>query len=161
MERVNADDYYFFNDAYFREILSCKDFDADLKLCIHNKTQRIIGGAIFIKKGTIVQYHLSGRSHECYDVDPTKLLIDTMRIEATEQGFKYFNLGGGRGSSEDSLFRFKSGFSKNVKEFKIWKYIVDQNVYDELVKNHLEKNSNLNLKNISFFPAYRAMTAES
>lgn len=160
MERVNAVDYFFFEDTYFHKLLSSKDFDASLKLCVHNETQTILGGAIFIKKGNIVQYHLSGRNAQNSDVDPIKLVIDAMRIEATEQGYTHFNLGGGRGSHEDSLFRFKSGFSKEFKEFKIWKYIVNECVYSELVEHHFEDYSDLNLENVSFFPAYRAMSSE-
>jgi len=160
MKRVDAVDYFFFDDAYFYKLLSSNDFEANLKLCVHNETNTILGGAIFIKKGSIVQYHLSGRNAKDFNVDPIKLLLDTMRIEATEQGYTYFNLGGGRGSNEDSLFRFKSGFSKDFKEFKIWKYVVNETVYDELVENYFEDHSDLSLENVSFFPAYRAMTSE-
>ena len=103
---------------------------------------------------------MSGRNAQNSDVDPIKLVIDAMRIEATEQGYTHFNLGGGRGSHEDSLFRFKSGFSKEFKEFKIWKYIVNECVYSELVEHHFEDYSDLNLENVSFFPAYRAMSSE-
>ena len=84
------------------------------------------------------------------------MLIDEMRIKATKENFKYLNLGGGLGSSEDSLFRFKSGFSKNFKEFKLWKYIVNDSVYTELtIRNqqglHSSNNDNIN----AYFPAYR------
>ena len=73
-----------------------------------------------------------------------------MRIKATKEGFKYFNLGGGRGSSDDSLFRFKSGFSKDFKEFKVWKHIVDEYAYNILVERNLGADYVT-----SFFPAYR------
>jgi lipid II:glycine glycyltransferase (peptidoglycan interpeptide bridge formation enzyme) len=161
MKRVDADDYYFFENAYFNQILSSEDFDAELKLCMHNETQRIIGGALFIKKGEIVQYHLSGLYEENFDVDPIKLMIDEMRIKATEEGFKYFNLGGGRGSSEDSLFRFKTSFSKDFKEFKLWKHIVDEEVYNMLVENHFKDHKDVDLQNVNFFPAYRAKIAST
>ena len=136
MKRVNADDCYFFSNNYYNDILRSNEFDAVLKLCIHNESQKIIGAALFIKTGDIVQYHLSGMSEETFDVDPIKLIIDEMRIEATNEGYKVFNLGGGRGSTEDSLFRFKSGFSKDFKSFKVWKYVVNNGVYKDLVKKH-------------------------
>lgn len=155
MKRVNAEDNYFFKDSYYREILSSNDFDSELKLCIHNESQAIIGGAIFIKKGNIVQYHLSGLSEENFDVDPIKLIIDEMRIKATREGFEYFNLGGGRGSNEDSLFRFKSGFSKDFKDFKLWKYIVDEEAYEMLVKQKFGEHLEVNHQDVGFFPLYR------
>jgi lipid II:glycine glycyltransferase (peptidoglycan interpeptide bridge formation enzyme) len=159
MRRVEADDYYFFENAYYNQILSSEDFDAELKLCMHNETQKIIGGALFIKKGDMVQYHLSGLCEENFDVDPIKLMIDEMRINATKEGFKYFNLGGGRGNNEDSLFRFKTSFSKDFKEFKLWKHIVDEEAYNMLVENHFENHKDIDLQNVKFFPAYRAKIA--
>ena len=156
MRRVDADDSYFFSDKYYQEILSSDDFESVLKLCIHNETQSIIGAAIFIKTGDIVQYHLSGLSEDTYEVDPIKLIIDEARIEATDEGYKIFNLGGGRGSNEDSLFRFKSGFSKDFKDFKVWKYIVDEEAYKNLVKNRLGTTEDIELSYSGFFPAYRA-----
>ena len=50
----------------------------------------------------------------------TKLLIDEMRLIASKKGFNYFNLGGGLGGKyNDSLFNFKSSFSKDYKDFKL------------------------------------------
>ncbi|MEP2058219.1 MAG: hypothetical protein ABJJ05_10465, partial [Maribacter litoralis] len=70
----------------------------------------------------------------------------------------YLNLGGGRGgSNEDSLFRFKSGFSKEFKNFKLWKYIVNHEVYDKLTTDHLNKFPGVDKNDISFFPKYRAV----
>ncbi|EDP70709.1 hypothetical protein FBALC1_08118 [Flavobacteriales bacterium ALC-1] len=155
MRRVDADDSYFFTDKYYREIMTSSDFKSELMLCVHNETQTIIGGAIFIKKGDLVQYHLSGLSEAYFDLNPIKLIIDEVRIRATHEGYKHFNLGGGRGSSEDSLFRFKSGFSKNFKKFKVWKYIVDQNTYKMLAENNQEKQLEDNDLYSGFFPAYR------
>ncbi|MBC3846453.1 GNAT family N-acetyltransferase [Winogradskyella echinorum] len=155
MRRVDADDSYFFSDKYYREIMTSSDFKSELMLCVHNETQTIIGGAIFIKKGDIVQYHLSGLSEAYFDLNPIKLVIDEVRIRATEEGYKYFNLGGGRGSSEDSLFRFKSGFSKDFKKFKVWKYVVNQDAYQALVEQNLDKQLDGDDLYSGFFPAYR------
>ena len=155
MRRVDADDSYYFSDAYYSKILSSDDFNAELILCKYNETDEIVAGAIFIKTGDIVQYHLSGLSEEYMDLNPIKLIIDKVRIKATEEGFKYFNLGGGRGSEEDSLFKFKSGFSKSIKEFKIWKDILNQDVYNTLAENHLGTDTK-----IDFFPAYRAKLSQ-
>lgn len=156
MRRVDADDSYFFKDSYFQQIMSSKEFDSDLMLCLHNETQEIIGGAIFLKSKNIVQYHLSGLNMDYNDLNPIKLIIDEMRIKSKDEGFKYFNLGGGRGSKEDSLFGFKSKFSKNFKYFKTWNYIVDEEAYKMLVKNHLRLREGANIEDTSFFPAYRS-----
>ncbi len=79
-----------------------------------------------------------------------------MRQIATKENYTYFNLGGGVGSREDSLFQFKSCFSKNYKDFKVWKYIVNQEVYNELIaKKQKREHANLNDACLNFFPSYR------
>jgi hypothetical protein len=153
MKRVNADKHYFFPYEYFEGFFTSDDLDSELLLCINNKDQEIIAGAIFIKTNNIVQYHLSGMDLNWSHVNPIKLIIDTMRIWATEQGYQYLNLGGGKGSSEDSLFRFKNGFSKDLHTFKIWKYIVNHKIYNDLTKANLLNQSKP--ESVSFFPAYR------
>lgn len=154
MERVDADDSYFFTDAYYRDILLSNDYKSELSLCVHNESQEIIGASMFMKKGDIVQYHLSGLSEDHFELNPIKLIIDEMRIKSTHEGYKYFNLGGGLGSNEDSLFRFKSSFSKDFKEFKIWKYIVNESAYKELVLQKL--GDEIEDLEAGYFPAYRS-----
>ncbi|MEP3444069.1 MAG: hypothetical protein ABJN53_04670, partial [Flavobacteriaceae bacterium] len=79
-----------------------------------------------------------------------------IRTMASDEGFTYFNLGGGVGGNEDSLFRFKSSFSKDFKAFKLWKYIVDQDKYEELVKMKNEiKCNTINSECSGYFPCYR------
>ncbi|WP_296317555.1 peptidoglycan bridge formation glycyltransferase FemA/FemB family protein [Winogradskyella sp. UBA3174] len=156
MRRVIADASYFFDKEYFVQLLSSSDFNSEFSLCIHNESQEIIAGAIFIKTGNIVQYHLSGLSEDYMDLNPIKLIIDDMRIKSTKEGYKYLNLGGGKGSKEDSLFKFKSGFSKDFKDFKIWKYVVDENAYKLLTENHLGCEIGIASQNKDFFPAYRS-----
>ncbi|WP_282180465.1 peptidoglycan bridge formation glycyltransferase FemA/FemB family protein [Maribacter stanieri] len=154
MRRVDATDSYFFNEEYFERIMASKDYTPQLMICKDNETQKTIGGAIFIKKDNIVQYHLSGLDADFFDLNPIKLIIDEMRLKSVEEGYSYLNLGGGRGgSNEDSLFRFKSGFSKDYKDFKLWKYIVNQELYNILSSNHATDASNIDETN--FFPAYR------
>lgn len=156
MKRVGADESYFFDSEYFHELLSTDDFNTKLMLCIHDETKTIIGGAIFMEKGNIVQYHLSGLNEQFNDLNAIKLIIDEIRIKKSNREFKYLNLGGGRGSDEDSLFAFKRCFSKHFKDFKIWKYIVDENAYRMLVENQFEYPLETVVENTNFFPAYRS-----
>src|SRR5690606_22871960 len=139
MDRVKAKKYYYFNKNYFKKLLKSSDFNTTILLVIHDKTNEIIGGSMFITTNTIVQYHLSGTKNEYSKMHPTKLLIDEMRILASEKGYKYFNLGGGLGGrDDDSLFDFKSSFSNDFNQFFLWKWITNQEVYDELVMNKTE-----------------------
>ena len=162
MRRVDAYDYYFFDKRYFYQLMISSFFKVELLLCSDTETGEMTGGALFIKTGDIVQYHLSGFKEEYMNLNPIKLLIDEMRIRATAEGYKYFNLGGGKGVQEDSLFRFKSSFSKDLKPAQFWKYIVNKDVYDDLTARSKpgdtgSANTNTNTEDTEsgFFPAYR------
>ncbi len=151
MDRVNAKKNYYFTEDYFNHFMSSDDFQTDVLLVTYNETNEIISAAMMIKTNDIVQYHVSGTRNDYLYLTPIRLLIDEMRINATSQKYKYFNLGGGLGASEDSLFKFKSSFSKDFKIFKVWKYIVNQEVYDQLAKQYMILGDNTD-----FFPLYRA-----
>lgn len=156
MKRVNAVDSYFFDHNYFYQLTESDEFITKLMLCIHNETQAIAGVALFTKKGKFIQFHLSGLDENHFDLNAIKFIIDEMRIQSVNKQYEYLNLGGGRGSNEDSLFAFKRSFSKNFKDFMIWKYIVDEEAYRILVEDHFELPIQTVIKDVDFFPAYRA-----
>jgi len=153
MRRVNANVAYFFDKKYFLDLISSTEFETEVLLAINNETAEVAGGAMFIKKNTIVQYHLSGTSERYLDLNPVKLLIDEMRIIGTQENFRTFNLGGGVGSKEDSLFYFKSGFSKDSMPFKVWKYMVNPTIYEDLVLRR--KDIRYCEETLRYFPLYR------
>ncbi len=155
MRRVNADDYYFFKKRYFYQLMISSYFRVKLLLCSKKDTGELIGGAMFIKTGNIVQYHLSGCKEEYLHLNPIKLLIDEMRLRATAENYTYFNLGGGLGVKEDSLFHFKASFSKNLKPAQFWKYVVNKEVYDTLVDQSKKGHEHEEHGETEFFPAYR------
>lgn len=156
MKRIDAKPQYFFSEEYFKCLLNARDFKSEILLASDNESGTVIAGVLIIKIGKIVQYHLSGTNKDFLHLNPVKLLIDTVRIEATKEGYFYFNLGGGVGSVEDSLYRFKSGFSNDFKRFQIWKYICDNLTYEKLV---MEKETGppitINEKSTPYFPSYR------
>ena len=153
MRRVNANAAYFFDNKYFLDLINSTDFETELLLAVNKETGEAAGGAMFTKKNTIVQYHLSGTAERYLDLNPVKLLIDEMRIRATQENYSCFNLGGGVGSKEDSLFYFKSGFSKDSKPFKVWKYKVNQDIYNDLVLQR--KDIRYFEETLHYFPRYR------
>ena len=83
---------------------------------------------------------------------PNKLFIYDMRITATQRNYKFFNLGSGLGGrADDSLFKFKSSFSRDFKNFYLWKLIINQEFYNQLViKKGMHNNTN-------YFPLYSAI----
>ncbi|WP_339751707.1 peptidoglycan bridge formation glycyltransferase FemA/FemB family protein [uncultured Winogradskyella sp.] len=147
MRRLDAEDYYFFDKDYFLNFMKIDDFKTNILLVKDDETDKFIAGSMFVKTNNIVQFHLSGTRTDYLRMKPSKLFLDEMRLKATEEGFTFFNLGGGLGGNEDSLFQFKASFSKEFKKFKIWKYIVNEKIYNELSTNATDSE---------FFPKYRA-----
>jgi len=149
MKKLDADDSYFFTKEYFFNFLKCEGFKTEILLAIHNETQEVTAGSMFVKTNSIIQYHLSGTKSEYMKIAPSRLLLDEMRINGTDEGYTYFNLGGGYKSQEDALFVFKSSFSNDHRGFKVWTYIVNNDKYAELTQK-------FKAGNMDFFPAYRA-----
>lgn len=148
MLRVEAKEEYFFDRSYYDMIFNSPDINSKLYFVVKDGIK--VAASIFVFTDKIIQYHLSATRGEYLHNSPVRLLIDHVRIYGTENGYKELHLGGGLGSSEDSLFNFKAGFSKERHQFKIWKYIVNQEAYDSLVK---ERNIN---NDSDYFPLYRA-----
>ena len=149
MNRVEAKESYFFSETYFYKFMNMDNCEIEILMASFNETNDIISAAMFVKTKNIIQYHLSGTKTEFINVAAIKLLIDEMRIEATKENYKVFNLGGGLNSKDDSLLRFKKSFSKIVKEFSVWQYVVSENIYKDLVK--FSESDDLD-----FFPGYRS-----
>lgn len=151
MKKVKAKPYYFFDFNYFQKLLNNECFECDL--LVTRKDNVIVAGAIFTRTNAIMQYHLSGTKEEFLRDTPMKLILDEARLLGSKNKLKFLHLGGGVGGSDkDSLFHFKSGFSKNFYQFRVWNLIVNENIYQKLVE---EKN--LRQQDFpDFFPLYRS-----
>lgn len=150
MDRVNASQSYYFNRDYYFSFLNNKCFKS--KLLLAKKDGEVAAGAIFTVSDKIMQYHLAGTKSEFIRETPMKLVLDEARLLANDLNLEFLHLGGGvGGSDEDSLFRFKSGFSQLRFNFKVWKYISDENKYNELVRAKFSSE----VPDTNFFPVYR------
>jgi len=155
MERVGAKPEYFLPHSYFKRLMATTEATAKLFVC--SIEEEFACAAIFLKCGSIIQYHLSTTSEKFLKYAPTKLLLDTARQWGVQEGAATLHLGGGVGSSEDSLFKFKAGFSQIRHEFFTWRWILLENEYRRLTSSKTgtrEIDVNQSLSN-DFFPAYR------
>lgn len=146
MNRVGAASNYYFPKEYFHNFLNNQAFDSILIMAKFNDVS--IAGAIFTITGKIMQYHLAGTKEEFIKETPMKLILDEARLYGNSTSAESLHLGGGvSGRDDDSLFKFKSGFSKNFNRFSIWKFIINQEVYNQLSSDCV---------NTGFFPLYRS-----
>jgi hypothetical protein len=132
MASLDALPYYFFDDQYFRDIHAALGVSLNLIAVLHENT--FVGGALFTSCGEWVQYHLSAADPAHKVASPAKLVIDARRRWGQEQGYRALHLGGGRGGADDSLFRFKAGFSPSRLNFRTAGVVLRPNDYADLVR---------------------------
>ena len=154
MEKVKADKYYFFGDDFYKSIHDDLYDNYEVFYAVMN--DNIIAMSIILFANDQLHYHLSGSDAEYRHIAPTNLLLYKAALWGYEQGFRIFHLGGGMGSKEDNLYKFKAAFNRYSNfQFSIGKEIFDQDRYDELVRIRRESNSDFD-ETSQFFPLYRA-----
>lgn len=154
MDKDHAEEYYYFNRPFYESIHN--DLRNNYEMFYAKLEDKIIAMSIMIFANSRMNYHLSGSDIEYRNLAPSNLLLYKAALWGCEQGFKIFHLGGGVGSGEDNLYKFKAAFNKNSDyQFSIGKQIFNQAVYDELVKIRRESDASFD-ENSSYFPVYRA-----
>jgi CelD/BcsL family acetyltransferase involved in cellulose biosynthesis len=151
MQRVQATGYYFFSDEYFADLRSA--LGERLRLCVVEIGGEIAAGGLFVETGGLVQYHLSGTDARFLRERPTKLMLHFVRERARERGFKRLHLGGGVGSAEDTLFKFKAGFATDRHVFWTLRVVTDEEAYGALVRARHPTADPSDC--CGFFPLYR------
>ena len=148
MDKDNADPYYYFEKEFYRSILD--DLPDNAQLFYAEKDGAVIAASIMISANKRMNYHLSGSVRKYSSLAATNLLLYRAALWGCENGYRTLYLGGGVGSGEDSLFKFKRAFFKGeLNRFYIGKKTYNREIYDKLTSLRGPTES-------SFFPKYRA-----
>ena len=151
MEKHNADEYYLFQDDYFRYLSQLNDNVALFYAVLDNK---YIAGSIIFYNERYAHYHLSGSNYEYRKYSPSNLLLYEVAKWACEKGIEMFHLGGGM-SSNDSLFGFKKQFNRNgFLPFVVGRTIFNKSIYNKLIDVRSKLDSSFDKEN-SFMIQYR------
>jgi hypothetical protein len=156
MHRVNADNSYFFTNSYFAELIEA--LGEKVNICVVEIDDKVAAAALVTEFSGTIQYHLGGTKTEFLPQSPTIAMFNYIINWSKERGNKYFNLGGGLGGHEDSLYHFKVGFSKATKSYKTIRSVVNEDSYEyltDLRARYLGKNV-AEMKSSAFFPIYRS-----
>lgn len=154
MDKDHADEYYYFEYDFYKSIH--EDLKDNYEMFWAEYEGKIIAMSIMIFANGRLNYHLSGSDINYRNLAPTNLLLYEAAIWGCKMGMKTFHLGGGVGSIEDDLFKFKIGFNRfSDYQFSIAKHIFDQEKYDVLVAERAERDVNFNIES-KFFPLYRS-----
>ena len=165
MARKGAAHRYLLEDAYFTQ-LDRELGSACRRVCGNGATptataaadssgdaQPLVNGphawAMVLTCGKAAHYHLAATSPDADHAGLSRWLLDQIRLQLASEGFKTFHLGGGVGASGDSLFTFKSGFSRWRPTFHVVKWIGDRDAYERLCSITAAPVDD------DFFPAYR------
>lgn len=149
MDKDHAIEYYYFGEEFYECILHDLPQNAQVFYAVYE--DKIIAASIMLAANGRMNYHLSGSLREYSNLAPSNLLLYEAALWGCANGCKTLYLGGGVGSGEDSLFKFKKSFYRldDVRRFYIGKKIMDQQMYDELIAMRND------IANESFFPKYR------
>lgn len=148
MDKDDADEYYYFGEQFYKSVLN--DLPQNAQVFWAEKDGQVIAASIMLATNGRMNYHLSGSLREFNSLAPTNLLLYQAALWGSANGYRTLYLGGGVGSGEDSLFKFKRAFFKgDLNHFFIGKKIYDQVKYADLTQMRGNIES-------SFFPLYRA-----
>ena len=149
MDKDNAEAYYYFGENFYESILNDLPQNAQVFYAVYEG--KIIAASIMLAANGYMNYHLSGSIKEYSNMAPSNLLLYEAALWGNANGCRSLYLGGGVGSGEDTLYKFKKAFYKpdDVKRFHIGKKVFIQERYDELLllREPIESG---------YFPKYRA-----
>lgn len=130
MDKLDAADFYYFNQQYYNNFVRNLP-NSFLGIVLHEG--KVISAAIFMYEGEYGHYHLSGSDKTALRLMPNNFMLWHAALELKNRGVKIFHLGGGTTSAtDDSLFCFKSRFSKHTNQFCLGKLVFDNQLYDNI-----------------------------
>lgn len=149
MDKDSADPYYYFEPEFYQSI--CDDLAQNAQVFYAVMEGKIIAASIMLVANGRMNYHLSGSIREYANLAPTNLLLYKAALWGCANGCKTLYLGGGVGSGDDNLFRFKKTFYRldDVPRFYIGKKIFNNMLYEYLMSKRD------NLPENGYFPKYR------
>ncbi len=152
MTRVGAGDYYYFDDAYFRGLRTALGQTLHLAAVLAANDE-VAAAGMFTRHQGIIEYHLGGTAEAYLSAAPSKRMFYDLMCWGAAQGDRWLHLGGGVGGHEDSLFRFKQGFSQTTRPFATVRIVCHADRYQWL---HEQRESLTSEKAATgFFPGYR------
>ena len=147
MDRNKAANYYYFDQTFYETVLN--ELTQNSQIFWAEKDGDVIAASIMIFANEHLNFHLSGSLEEYNALAPNNLIMYNAAIWGYENGYKSFLLGGGVGSKDDTLLRYKKTFYKGERNhFFIGKKIISTEKYNYLVNLR-------GIDNSQFFPQYR------
>lgn len=147
MMAIQADPFYLFPKTYFEALLDWHK--AELAIC--KVGDQVLGGAIFLHEGNLMEYHLSATNLQGKHLGANNLLLHSAAEWGQSAGLAKLYLGGGTNAhQENPLFFFKAGFSSQRAIFKFGGHIHDTEAY-EVLKQKFATEYEANPRRVLFY----------
>lgn len=138
MKNAGASDFYYFDKELINRLYT--DLGEKIFLVKVEKENVVYSYSLFFISGGIGTYYLSARNVEYSKVPATNYLLAKAAEILKEKGAMILNFGGGLTNEQDDyLFKFKRNFSKETKEFFIGKRIHNNEIYNQITEDWIEK----------------------
>jgi UDP-perosamine 4-acetyltransferase len=129
MERVHADGFFFFSEAYFNHLAD--ELDDKFAIATAWAGDLPVAASIFLADRDFVHYHLAASNEEGKRHAAATLHIVAASEWAVQRRCSFLHLGGGL-SDNDGLWRFKNSFGGKAFTYSYMVLISDWQRYEEL-----------------------------
>lgn len=154
MDRAEADASYYFTPDYFRSF--SRFLSASYAVYLACLGDAFIGGALVFFSDRFVHLHLSASVTNYMRLAPASLIRHAVIHDWLGSGREKIHFGGGRTNDpNDSLLRFKKGFSRERERFYIGKCVVNRKTYDRLRAEWAASNPEKVSRYGAYFLCYR------
>lgn len=149
MRDLHCADYFFFDREHLERLMTGPYFKT---FVIFAQLDGIdIGAAMFITTRNIMHYYIGGVVEEFKGLSPLKVILARADEIARLRGVHNLILGvGRRGGKDDTLYRFKKGFSELDFPLYIFKRVIDREAYARICAA-----AGIDVAAADYFPAYR------
>ena len=151
MKNNGANHFFLYDDSYYNELIKLKD--NEIRYFEVHQGEEVIAAVLVLIYQEYALYHLGAVKDGANEFGSSNFYLYFICRKLKEEGLKLFVLGGGRTTDEnDSLLKFKLRNSNSRSKFFVGKRILNQNIYDKLVKNYYSNsNNNENPQNLQFY----------
>ncbi|HSP16250.1 MAG TPA: GNAT family N-acetyltransferase [Thermoanaerobaculia bacterium] len=131
MKELDAHDDYLFGEGYFNAVPTLGN--GAWRVYLAERQGEVLGGALILLSGRWAHYHLSSslKAHNAFA--PNAMLRHAVTMDLLGKSQERLHYGGGRtAAADDSLLRFKGGFSPERAAFHFGGLICDPAAYEAI-----------------------------
>ena len=155
MDKNHATKEYYFPESYFYYLFN--NLNDKIKLFIAKHDNINIAGAIILIGDDIIHYHLGATNPDYYAYNAISLIFLEVSKWGKSNGYKYLHLGGGMTNSKnDSLYSFKSNFTKTG----YFNFVTGNRIWNKNIMLELNKKADIirgSTIEEGYFPEYRCL----